>query len=316
MAFCAYCGKQIADGQVCDCEESRKAANSWQPQQNMNSQGNMGQQMYYQSQSQAYGQTSQQAMQAANAASQAASQAASKAGNILTETFGHLLLILKAPVTAGRNFVVAGNVKVSCAMLLLQGVIAGLFSLLLASKVNSLFSMLGGGISGLMGGSGTVSLEIFSKGKSFFITLLMSIVFALIYALLSWAIAAISSGKTTFSQMLAVAGVRASVAMPVTIVSIILFFINPVAGLGFLFIGGTFLTAVLWVESLNSVAGIKSDIKIYLVALAMIIFCGLCIYLTVKIAPQTISSYYLKLIGSVDFKDLIEEALDDMGYYF
>ena len=351
MAFCAYCGKKLEEGQVCDCAGSVAAAqtaNAWQGQQNTDQQsamnqevayqGNMNQQAPYQGgvnqqapyqggvnqqapyqggvnqqapyqgnmyqqapyqgmPNQAYGQTSEQARQAAAAASQAASQMASKAGNILSETFGHLLLIFKAPAEGGRNFIAATNVKVSCALVLIQAILAGLFALIAAGKINSLASVFSFGSS---------IPDVISMGKAFFITLLMSIVFALIYVLLSWGVVALSKAKTSFQQMLATAGIRASFLIPITVISMLLFLINPAVGVGVFFVGGIFLAMCVQMEALRGIQGINDNVKTYLVAVMMIIFCVLTVYLMVKIAPQTISSYYLKMMGEFDFEDVLD----------
>lgn len=320
MAFCAYCGKQVPDGQVCDCEGSRAAqgAGGWQSQQGM-SMGNINQQpqmnpnMNYQAQMNQQVMYQEQARQAAAQATQSASQAASQAGNILNETFGHFLLILKAPSTAGSNFVAAASMKASCAMVLIQAIVAGLFSLLIANKINDLaestMSWLGG----------NSKVDLISSAKAFFITMLMSIAFALLFALLSWGVAGLSKAKTNFNQMFAVSGARAAFLIPVTIISIVVFLINPVMGIAAFFIGGMFFSMASQMESMHGVMGMNHNTKTYLVVIMTIIFCGIVGTLTIKVMPQTISSYYLKTFGDAmqeisdfDLEDLLE-ILDYFG---
>lgn len=323
MAFCAYCGKQIPDGQVCDCAESRVAqgAGGWQSQQgmpmgNINQQPQMNPGMNYQAQRNQQVMYQEQARQAAAQATQSASQAASQAGNILNETFGHFLLILKAPSTAGSNFVAAASMKASCAMVLIQAIAAGLFSLLIANKINGLAGTARGWLGGM---SNNTKMDLISSAKAFFITMLMSIIFALLFAMLSWGVAGLSKAKTNFNQMLAVSGARAAFLIPVTIISIVVFLINPVMGIAAFFIGGTFFSMASQMESLHGVMGMDHNTKTYLVVIMMIIFCGIVGVLTVKVMPQTLSSYYLKAIGDAmdeisnfDFKDLLD-ILDYFG---
>ena len=323
MAFCAYCGKQVPDGQLCDCAESRAAqgAGGWQPQQgmpmgNINQQPQMNPGMDYQAQRNQQVMYQEQARQAAAQATQSASQAASQAGNILNETFGHFLLILKAPSTAGSNFVAAASMKASCAMVLIQAIVAGLFSLIIANKINGL----AGSAMGWLGGmSKNTKVDLLSPAKAFFITMLMSIIFALLFALLSWGVAGLSKAKTNFNQMFAVSGVRAAFLIPVAIISIVVFLINPVMGIGAFFIGGMFFSMASQMESMHGVMGMDHNTKTYLVVIMMIIFCGIVCALTVKVMPQTISSFYLKTVGDAmeeisdfDFKDLLD-ILDYFG---
>lgn len=307
MSFCAYCGKQLEEGQVCGCPESAVAAQPVQPQNYVNPQLNQGtySQAYQQNPNQGAGQMSGEASQAVAAVS----QAASKTGNVLTEALGYLILILKEPVKAGNRFIVSANIKVACLLILFQGVLSSLFSLIVAGKINSLISKVGAtanAITGLTGSGGIAINDVISSGKAFFLTLLMSIIFSLIYALLTWAVVAISKGKTTYQQMISAAGVRSAVTMAVTGASIVLFVINTFVGIGVFFIVGLFFSVVVLAESLNAVEGINQNSKVYFVPIAITVFCILTAYLTIRIAPQAISDYYLRLIKTIsDWKSIL-----------
>ncbi len=325
MAFCAYCGKQIPDGQMCDCAESRTAqganarqAQSGMPMGNMNRQLQMNSGMNYQAQMNQQNLYQEQARQAAAQATQSATQAATQAGNILNETFGHFLLILKAPSTAGSNFVAAASVKASCAMVLIQSIVAGLFSLTIAGKINDLvgrvLSLIGGIAGGNAGnllgnGIGNALPDLISSVKAFLLTMLMSIIFALLYALLSWVIVGLSKAKTSFGQMFAVSGVRAAFLIPVTIISILVFLISPFAGISVFFVGGIFFSIASQLEALHGVIGINHNTKTYLSVILMIIFCGVVFIATTKIAPQAISGEYLKVFEE-SFKEISEELFE------
>lgn len=308
MAFCAYCGKPLEEGQVCGCPESVAAAQPVQPQNHVNPQPDQSTYSQAYQQNQGASQMSEEASQAVAAMS----QAASKTGNVLTEAFGYLLLILKEPVAAGNRFIVSANIKVACILILFQGIMSGLLSLIIAGKINSLIAKVGAvasaGLTAVIGGGSGITInDVISPGKAFFLTLLMSIVFSLIYALLTWAVAAISKGKTTYQQMIAAAGVRSAVAVAVIGASIILFIINPFTGICVFFVVGVFFSIVVFVESLNAVEGINKNIKTYFAPIAMTVFCILLAYLTIRTAPQAISDYYLKMIkaiGDIDWSDL------------
>jgi hypothetical protein len=315
MAFCAYCGKQIADGEICSCQQQQSNQNNgWQGQpQGQPQMGWQGQsqqqpnpQVYYQQANQVYGQTSEQARQASAAAGQAASQYASQAGNILNETVGHVLLILKAPADAAKSFVVSANIKVSVVLVLLQAILSGLFSFCIASKINSLVNQSSGGY---------INIEILSKGSAFGYTFLMSIVFSAVFMLLSWAVAAIAKGKTSYQQMFSVAAIRSTYLMPIAIISIILFFIKPGYGIGFFFLAGAFISCSALIESLRVVPGINENLKTYLAVAAMIIFSIIVIYFTIKVAPNTLSSYVKSQMGDFDIDDVFE-GISEIADYF
>lgn len=322
MAFCAYCGKQIPDGQMCNCAESRAAqgVNSRQVQPemsmgNMNRQSQMNSSMNYQAQMNQQSLYQEQARQAAAQATQSATQAATQAGNILNETFGHFLLILKAPSTAGSNFVAAASIKASCAMVLIQSIVAGLFSLMIAGKINDTVGRVLGLIGGVAGGNvgnllgngvGNALPDLVSSVKAFLLTMLMSIVFALLYALFSWVVVALSKAKTSFGQMFAVSGVRAAFLIPITMISILVFLISPFAGIIVFFVGGVFFSIASQLESLHGVMNINHNTKTYLSVILMIVFCAVVFVATTKIAPQAITGEYLKLFKE-SFKELSEE---------
>lgn len=321
MAFCAYCGKQVPDGQACDCAESRAAqgAGGFQGQPQGMSMGNVNRQpqmnpgMNYQAQRNQQDLYQEQARQAAAQATQSASQAASQAGNILNETFGHLLLILKAPATAGCNFVAAASMKASWAMVLIQAVFAGLFSLLIAGRINSLAGSAAGlMLSGTAGGVlSNVIPDLISPAKAFLITMLMSVVFALVYALISWGVAGLSKARTNFGQMFAISGVRAAFLIPLTIISILISFISSFYGIAVFFIGGIFFSMAAQMESMRGVMGVNHNTKTYLSVVAIIIFCVIVCILIVKAAPQALSGIYLKTLQT-GLKE-ISEGLSDFN---
>jgi hypothetical protein len=306
MAFCAYCGKQIADGEICSCQQQQTNQNvngGWQGQPQPNPQ------VYYQQANQVYGQTSEQARQASAAAGQAASQYASQAGNILNETVGHALLILKAPADAAKSFVVSANIKVSVVLVLLQAILSGLFSFCITAKINSLVSQ---------ASAGYLNFDVFSKGGAFGYTFLMSVVFSVVFMLLAWAVAAIAKGKTSYQQMLSVAAIRSTYLLPVALISIILFFIKPGYGIGFFFIAGAFISCSALIESLRVVPGINENLKTYLAVVAMIIFSIVVVYFTVKVAPNSLSSYMKNQIsdfGKFDMEDILD-GISEIADYF
>jgi hypothetical protein len=202
---------------------------------------------------------------------------------------------LKAPADAAKSFVVAANLKASCVLILIQGILSGLFSLCVVSKLNTYIEM-------AFKGNEDLPVSMFSSGNSFFYTLLMSVVFSIVFMLLAWAVAAISKGKTTYQQMLSVAAVRSSYLMPVAVLSILVFFIKPVYGVLLFYVAGVLMSCIALVEALRVIPEINENIKTYLITIAMIIFIVIVLYFTIKVSPKAISSYYAD-----DFNDFLEE---------
>jgi hypothetical protein len=147
----------------------------------------------------------------------------------------------------------------------------------------------------------------------------MSVVFSVVFMLLSWAVSAIAKGKTTYQQMLSVAAVRSTYLMPVAVISIILFFINAGYGIGFFFIAGAFMSCAAIIESTRVVPGINENLKTYLVVVAMVIFSLVVIYFTFKMSPNVMSSYLKDEIGELgkfDFEDILDTIEDIADYMY
>jgi hypothetical protein len=309
MAFCAYCGKQIADGEVCGCEGSVAAQQSVQnqgmanqqgmynqgmPNQGMYNQGMPNQGMYNQGMPNQgmynQGMPNQQGMyQGYPQQSDKVNEAMSQAKNILDETFGHLKLLLKSPSEYGSRFVAAANTKVSWTLLILQGIAAGLLALILAYKVNSLVNSASSAVSRYSYSGLTQKINVFSLPKVFLLTIIASIIIGLIYTLFSWLVTLISSGKTSFSQMLGVAGVRAAVFFPITVVTAVISLVSPIVGSVLFYAITVYLSPTLQMESIKAVPNISNDKKAYAVAIATLIFNIIVVLLITYMATKCLN---------------------------
>jgi acid phosphatase family membrane protein YuiD len=197
---------------------------------------------------------------------------------------------LKAPADAAKSFVVSANIKASCVLILIQGILSGLFSMCVVSKLNKYIDL---------ATDDKDFVDMFSKGNAFLYTLLMSVVFSIVFMLLAWAVAAISKGKTNYQQMLSVAAVRSSYLVPVEVIAILVFFIKPMYGIALFYVAGGFMACIALVEALRVVPGIDENIKTYLTTIAMIIFTVIVLYFTIKLSPKSIASEHAKQMNNL-----------------
>lgn len=98
MAFCKYCGKQLNEGEVCDCEASKNAAAT--------------------------------APVTPVAAAPVKSVAGASFGNMVIDALG----VLKSPVTKGAEFASGKNLICSLILIGAQALITGLFTLLVSLR--------------------------------------------------------------------------------------------------------------------------------------------------------------------------------------
>lgn len=98
MAFCKYCGKQLNEGEVCDCEASKNAAAT--------------------------------APVTPVAAAPVKSAAGASFGNMVIDALG----VLKSPVTKGAEFASGKNLICSLILIGAQALITGLFTLLVSLR--------------------------------------------------------------------------------------------------------------------------------------------------------------------------------------
>ncbi len=131
MSFCKYCGRQLQDGEICNCQQPQQAApqqpvgGAAQPQQEFNQQA--GQQTYQQAQQNAY---QQQVSQQMDAVKKAGANAALDYVNILKGLF-------TSPVETVSAFVAEANVIMIAVLIGGQAIInmlTRLFNMLIANS--------------------------------------------------------------------------------------------------------------------------------------------------------------------------------------
>jgi hypothetical protein len=272
MAFCTNCGKPLADGEICNCQEQQM--NQEMSGEYQEAQPNLNVNPEYQE---------AQPSQNINPVYQETQENKPQTENLLNESFGQLFLILKKPSDAAEAFVVAADVKQAIVLILLQAILTGIFSLCIVSKINDL-----------------VGSDVFSTGGTFRWAVGMSVVFSIVFMALSWTAAAISKGKTTYQQMLSAAAVRSVYVMPITVISVALFFVKFYYGIGFFILAGLFISCAAMLKTLSIVPEINENLKIYWSVAAMFIFSIVVVYFTLGALPNVFSSDFKDWLGEID----------------
>lgn len=115
MGFCIYCGKKLEEGEVCECEGAKKAA------------------------------------ERKNDFSENVSNATAAGTEAVGKAKVALLNILKAPVTEGVSYMDGTNFITSVAMIVVQAILSGLFAIVMAGKYNKIVKGLKFGLFDLSG---------------------------------------------------------------------------------------------------------------------------------------------------------------------
>lgn len=284
MAFCKYCGKQLNEGQACDCPASVAAAGTAQTPNPApapaptpapvpaptpapapapaagSTQGTTGQ---------TPGQTT------INITLPDKEKVTATAKN----AWGSIIGILKKPATEGAAFVARADLTLSICLIVLQAVCSALFGAFFVGKVN-----------GLIRWAGEIK---FSGIKAFFLTLLFSVIFSAILMLFFWLAGLITKMKTNWKQMLALVAVRSVVLVPLILVSAIFMLISIITGMtvGFpIFYGANLLGMLALVSAIRGVEGCSDNKAVYVVFVVSVIFMMVSIWLGLKEAPAYLPS--------------------------
>ena len=212
--FCTRCGRPLEEGEVCNCgqEVAQAAAQQQVAPQPEVAQQQAAPQFQQQAQQQGYAQNSQQFQQTQQAVT-----------GFLGKMFGSFLNIIKHPVTGGRDVILAGEVAVGIALMVLQGILTAIFAAIGANKA---FGDMVGVVSYLS--SDDVKIPYV---KIIFLTLILSVILSFVLALLLFLGNLIMKNTVSFGQMVAAASLRSSVVIITNILAIIVCLINPVGGM-------------------------------------------------------------------------------------
>lgn len=171
---------------------------------------------------------------------------------IFQRVIGLIIAVFKDPVKSLEQFAASGDYTLALVLIGIQAVLSGLFGLCVLGKVNG-------------------PLHIFSLPKVFFVTLFASYGLSCLLALLLFGLVKALGGKTKYPNMLCVAGARSIALLPVTLVSLVLFFINNGFGTA-LFYAGNLLGMIFIFTAVKKAAEIEEKKMVYILFFAMLLF--------------------------------------------
>ena len=287
MAFCKYCGKQLEENQLCDCE---KAVASRQPVAEAAAPAEPAQATAPAEPAQAAAPVTAQA--AAPVAPQPAPQAApqqpnenlEKAKDAAKSTWKSILGILKAPATEGKAFVQNGDNISAYIILALQAIVASIFACVIIGKINDLIGLAGSYLQSIK----------FSGFTAFVVTFLYSAILSVVMAGALWCGLKILKINVDFNKAIRVVAVRTVGVLPVMILSIIFFALNVSFGIA-VFVLSAVLGLCFFSAALNGVEELNGNKKTYLVFALILVYVivyaliaskGFTLYI-----PETLKTY-------------------------
>lgn len=254
MAFCKYCGKELKEGETCDCQVSSASKTV---------EG---------SQTEAASETAealQKSKVTVNLSVPDKEMVAATSKKILNRFVG----IIKKPATEGTAFVTKGDSTVSLCLIIIQAFFSAIFSMFVISKINGLINL---------GGSFLRNYK-FSQAKAFFITMLFSILFSVLLILLFRVAALIMKVRTSWRQLMALVAVRSIALLPLILVGCVFFLMNPVVGIVIFYCSGL-LGLCFMLSAIRGIEGMGDDKAVYIVFVVTIVFMLISSFIASKAA--------------------------------
>ncbi len=181
--------------------------------------------------------------------------------------------ILKAPATGSAAFIAAQPLEESIILILLQALLSGIFAASVCGRINGIIQTLFYAF--LLSGASGYCFNLF---LAFIVTLVFSLVFSLCFALLIWVFGLAMKKEMNFQKSLVITALRASILIPIILLSILFFLLNPIAGIGLFAMGSVlawfFLSAVLKEADFVS-ANASGYFWMLLFVLMLLLFIGL-----------------------------------------
>ena len=318
MAFCKYCGKELKDGEVCNCRtttaagsEPAAATGAAQPAgaaaqpaaaaQTAAAQPTAATQAAGAAATQAAGAAATGAATTAGAAQTAAAGAAApkvdteKITSTAKKVGGMYLKIWAKPATVGKEMMASVDMIQGLCMVVVQALLSSIFSLCIAGKINAAFADAFSSYTSLLGSDYAKQFKV-SGVKVFFLTLLLSLLFSVIWGLAFGLIGLISKAKMGLGQILALMAARSVIVAPLTVLACIVFWISPAVGL-VIFFGSILMVICTTAEMLKAVQGVTADKCVYLTFIGVLLF----IIVFVLIGSKAIGAYIPEgVISSLD----------------
>lgn len=314
MAFCKYCGKELKDGEVCSCRTTTAGsseAGAAQPAAAATAQATAAQPAAATAATgtaQAAGAATQTtagttAQTTAGAAAAGAAAGAAAAPKVDTEKIastakkvgGMYLKIWAKPATVGKEMMASVDMIQGLCMVVVQALLSSIFSLCIAGKINAALADAFSSYTSLLGSDYAKQFKV-SGAKVFFLTLLLSLLFSVIWGLAFALVGLISKAKMGLGQIVALMAARSVIVAPLTVLACIVFWISPAVGL-VIFFGSILMVICTTAEMVKAVQGVTADKCVYLTFIGVLLF----IIVFVLIGSKAIGAYIPEgIISSLD----------------
>ena len=295
MAFCMYCGKQIEEGEKCNCPESlaekgkdtsigmndTNMATSMESPQNlnqMNTPNQPGMNPMYSNNNAQFEQMKQ------------------KSGAFLKDAFESWISILKAPVTAGKQMVQVKKFQSGIGLIGFQALLTGIFGILLCSAANDVLSI------GSYFRSSGVSINLF---LAFLLTVIGSLLMSAARVGLLFGGVKIFKGTADWQNLVCICGVRAVGVSLIQFVSIVVYFLNPFYGIMF-FAFASVAGFVFALPCILEYTGVAIDKSVYMM-IAITILSFVVLYILYQIG--------LPMYVPKGMKDSFKNISDVLRYF-
>lgn len=206
------------------------------------------------------------------------------ASNLMNEVFEATKESFKNPVAGVQEYAKKGNFVHALFLIILQAVTTTLFTIISFASV-----------------VGSSKLDFVIYIEVFFFTLIGSALLSFGLAGIIYILVAMFKGKTSFNHCLAIVSTRSMVYIPVSIVSIIFFLINPVLGVA-LFMFGNILGLIFSYNAMTTATEISDTKRVYCMVIASLVFMfvyALLFYICMNIIASTASSMIMSGLGSL-----------------
>lgn len=224
MKYCKYCGKPLAEGELCDCEAARAERN-----ENVTSSTNTQNQTeaFESNPSNEQASSSENINHTTNTEKVSSNDDEQVTINIDVGSFktavNNGLNAFKNPYSYGSKYIKSLNYKNSILIMVISALVTALFALIVCTKLNSSVNRGLIGLGGLIGESvPAYSYNAISTGKAFFLSILYSLIVSLLLACSYFLSYKIFKVRTNFEDSMALAALRATYTIPVKLVAAVL----------------------------------------------------------------------------------------------
>lgn len=258
MAFCKYCGTQLQEGELCNCEKAVAARTVVEPTPAPT--------------------PAPEAAQTAQAAPEAGAQTAQQAQDLFGQgkeaalgIFNKLMAIWKNPAGEGKELVANGKTSDAVILIVIQAVLSGFLTMAIVGKFLESYMKAMSGINGMLGSLGGQSMKIeLPYGEMFFWTAFMSLGVAGIFFAVYYVAGMILKLQAKPAQFLRVVALRAAAAIPFAAVALVVSFIDPTWSLLVNCAAGIFAFALSFVGA-KAIDNISENKSVYLVPIVELV---------------------------------------------